>query len=152
MLAVDCASCGGGVLLEIASDVTRCGFCGHQAPLPPAAAQRVLAARQLLATLDASKRQLSGTQQRALAWSGTIQGCFIALLAVFVLPLLGLGALFAYIFAVHGGVSWGVVVWLILPCFLPLVMLLLPGMAYNSILRARRKRLERACAAVPPQT
>jgi hypothetical protein len=150
MLAIDCASCGGVVTLEIASDLTRCGFCGHQAPLPPAAAQRVLAARELLATLDASKRQLSGAQQRALAWSGAIQGCFIALLVAFVLPLLGLAGLFAYIFATQGEVSWGVIVWLILPSFLPLVVLLLPGMAYNVVLRGRRKRLERACAAVPP--
>jgi hypothetical protein len=150
MLAVDCASCGGVVTLELASDLTRCGFCDHRAALPPAAAQRVLAARQLLATLDASKRQLSGAQQRALAWSGAIQGCFIALLVVFLLPLLGLAGLFAYIFAVQGEVSWGVLVWLIMPSFLPLVVLLLPGMAYNVVLRGRRRRLERACAAVPP--
>lgn len=152
MLTARCPHCGAPARVVLVHDHVDCGHCGERFAFEGEIEARVVAARALIASLDVRRRQLTETERRALGRAGFAHGCFVLVLVVLALafgvPIAMLGSAF---FDPGGPPPLGQVAWFFLPPVLVFVVFVVPSIAYDRSLRRRRRVLEDACAAVPPE-
>ncbi len=149
--AARCAGCGAVVRVEILRDALLCDHCGTYTPHEPSIAERVRAARAVLASLDVRSRQLDEVEARALGHARGSYGCFHAILALVVATqVTAAWVLLASLDDTADPWSSSVVLWVALPVVATFAFSVGPALLYSRRLRRRRDALEEACAAVPP--
>lgn len=147
MLSIACPQCGRPVPLSLATpDRVTCGSCGFAGAAPPDVRQRLAAAGQILHSIHARERQLTGQQQRALGSSrGAAIGYWLTT-AIVGVPLLACGAL-GSLWALGGKQTSfaGAAISLA-----PLVLFVLAAVLGQRWVQKRYAALRIACAAIPP--
>lgn len=151
MLAMPCPACGTAVPLSLATpDRVRCPSCEYQgAPTPEVAAQ-LSEAQAVLEESAAADRQLGRVQRAALQWGLYSEIGFVAMVLICTSPLL-LMALKSSAEALYYEGMMAATSWIMVAGLCP-VLLVLGAMALGgwALLRRSRRKLERACVAVPP--
>jgi len=144
--AATCPHCGAPTRVSLESpDAMACSACGYRGPPAPNVRQGLYEARQALFGIDARRRQLGWVQQRvgAGAKSSGGVGCIFAALLV---PFGGCGGCLFALTAEGETSDIGTAIILLGPAF----FIVLVGGIILRELRRTRKRVEDACAAVPP--
>lgn len=147
MLTARCPGCGRPAPLSLARPgQLRCPACGYDGPPPPEVREQLAQAAALLSQVELGRRQLSRSQRRALtsAWAGTVG--YLLSFGVLLLPLAG--CLACGVSAAREGedTNW----WMLTVCSAPTILLSLTGILGLLFIVERRRRLEEACAAIPP--
>ena len=147
MLTGACPRCGRPIPLSLATpERVACAACGFAGAPPPDVRERLAAAAQILGSIHARERQLTGQQQRALTSSrGAAIGYWLTT-ALVGLPLLacgGLGSFFA-LGAQEASFSGAAL------SLAPLGLFVVAAILGQRWVNRRYSALRIACAALPP--
>jgi hypothetical protein len=146
MPAISCPQCGAPTRVSLYTpDVMACPSCRYAGPPPPATRQGLIAAAQVLASIDVRRRQLGWAQQRvgAGARTGGGVGCFFAVLLA---PFVGCGGCLYAATRTGGLGDVGIAVFFLGPA----AVMIVAGLVILRELEKTRRQTELACAAVPP--
>jgi FtsH-binding integral membrane protein len=131
-------------------DRIHCPSCDHQGPPTPEVAAQLAEAQGALDECAAVDRQLGKAQRSAVQWGQYSEIGYLLMVAIFVGPFVMYG-LKAGVEALFDKGVLAAVNWIMVVSVVPVVLILLVAALLGWVfLRRSRRKLERACCAVPP--